>query len=284
MTFEAPDDALFPGLGLAWHALRAAPGTTAVLNAANEVAVEAFLARRLRFDRIHAVNLETLEARVAIQSDVAGRSARARHTSPRRGAGLCAAACCLTFNSRSTHAHHRCLHRRARIADRRARIRPLPGRGGLRRQGAALFGRLRQDAVSLAAQAAASRPGHRIRDRAPSRSAATSRCWTSARGRAGREEASRLQHPAAAFARSHRRRRADRQPAAGGSALHAGQLDRRAEPAATLGRPVAASLAEQAGLRGGEQIIACRLRWRPGAGAVFRGPALAHDSRRARWP
>ncbi|RZI69652.1 1-deoxy-D-xylulose-5-phosphate reductoisomerase [Variovorax guangxiensis] len=62
MTFEAPDEALFPGLALAWHALRAAPGTTAVLNAANEVAVEAFLDRRLRFDRIHAVNMETLSA------------------------------------------------------------------------------------------------------------------------------------------------------------------------------------------------------------------------------
>ena len=62
LSFEAPDAALFPGLGLAWHALRAAPGTTAVLNAANEVAVEAFLDRRLRFDRIHAVNMETLEA------------------------------------------------------------------------------------------------------------------------------------------------------------------------------------------------------------------------------
>ena len=62
LTFEAPDEALFPGLALAWHALRAAPGTTAVLNAANEVAVEAFLDRRLRFDRIHAVNMETLSA------------------------------------------------------------------------------------------------------------------------------------------------------------------------------------------------------------------------------
>ncbi|MBB4221411.1 1-deoxy-D-xylulose-5-phosphate reductoisomerase [Variovorax sp. 375MFSha3.1] len=61
LTFESPDAALFPGLGLAWHALRAAPGTTAVLNAANEVAVEAFLNRRLRFDCIHAVNMETLE-------------------------------------------------------------------------------------------------------------------------------------------------------------------------------------------------------------------------------
>lgn len=62
LSFHAPDAALFPGLDLAWQALRAVPGTTAVLNAANEVAVEAFLARRLRFDRIHAVNMETLEA------------------------------------------------------------------------------------------------------------------------------------------------------------------------------------------------------------------------------
>jgi 1-deoxy-D-xylulose-5-phosphate reductoisomerase len=62
LSFETPDALLFPGLGLAWQTLRAAPGTTAVLNAANEVAVEAFLDRRLRFDRIHAVNMETLEA------------------------------------------------------------------------------------------------------------------------------------------------------------------------------------------------------------------------------
>jgi 1-deoxy-D-xylulose-5-phosphate reductoisomerase len=62
LSFDAPDAALFPGLGLAWQAMRAASGTTAVLNAANEVAVEAFLDRRLSFDRIHAVNVETLEA------------------------------------------------------------------------------------------------------------------------------------------------------------------------------------------------------------------------------
>lgn len=62
LTFEEPDAVRFPGLQLAWQALRAAPGTTAVLNAANEIAVEAFLDGRLRFDRIHAVNLETLEA------------------------------------------------------------------------------------------------------------------------------------------------------------------------------------------------------------------------------
>jgi 1-deoxy-D-xylulose-5-phosphate reductoisomerase len=33
-----------------------------VLNAANEVAVAAFLERRIRFDQIHCVNLATLEA------------------------------------------------------------------------------------------------------------------------------------------------------------------------------------------------------------------------------
>ena len=47
---------------LSWQALKAAEGTTAVLNAANEVAVGAFLSGRLRFDHIHAVNLATLDA------------------------------------------------------------------------------------------------------------------------------------------------------------------------------------------------------------------------------
>jgi 1-deoxy-D-xylulose-5-phosphate reductoisomerase len=60
MTFEKPDAHLFPGLQLAWDALDAAPGTTAVLNAANEVAVAAFLGLRIRFDQIHQVNLATL--------------------------------------------------------------------------------------------------------------------------------------------------------------------------------------------------------------------------------
>jgi len=52
----------FPGLKLAWSVLDAAPGSTAVLNAANEVAVASFLAEKIRFDQIHAVNLETLSA------------------------------------------------------------------------------------------------------------------------------------------------------------------------------------------------------------------------------
>lgn len=62
LTFEKPDDLRFPGLRLAWEALEGPLGTTAVLNAANEVAVAAFLERRLRFDHIHVVNRATLEA------------------------------------------------------------------------------------------------------------------------------------------------------------------------------------------------------------------------------
>ncbi len=65
MSFESLDShghrERFPGLRLAWDALRAPAGTTAVLNAANEEAVAAFLDRRIRFDQIHAVNLATLE-------------------------------------------------------------------------------------------------------------------------------------------------------------------------------------------------------------------------------
>lgn len=64
LTFEEADARRFPGLHLSWQALQAAEGTTTVLNAANEVAVAAFLERRLSFDRIHAVNLQTLESLV----------------------------------------------------------------------------------------------------------------------------------------------------------------------------------------------------------------------------
>ncbi len=60
MTFEAPDRARFPGLFLAWEAMQAVEGTCAVLNAANEVAVDAFLSEKIRFDQIHQVNTETL--------------------------------------------------------------------------------------------------------------------------------------------------------------------------------------------------------------------------------
>jgi 1-deoxy-D-xylulose-5-phosphate reductoisomerase len=49
LTFETPDSAKFPALGLARAALKAGAGATATLNAANEVAVGAFLSGRIRF-------------------------------------------------------------------------------------------------------------------------------------------------------------------------------------------------------------------------------------------
>jgi len=61
LTFEEADHATYPALALAYDALRGAPGTTAVLNAANEEAVAAFLAGTVRFDAIHTVNRRTLE-------------------------------------------------------------------------------------------------------------------------------------------------------------------------------------------------------------------------------
>ncbi len=60
LTFEAPDAKRYPALQLAWETLLGVPGSTCVLNAANEVAVEAFLNRRIRFDQIHHVNAQSL--------------------------------------------------------------------------------------------------------------------------------------------------------------------------------------------------------------------------------
>jgi 1-deoxy-D-xylulose-5-phosphate reductoisomerase len=61
LSFEALDHERFPGLRLAWQVLDAPTGTPAILNAANEVAVAAFLDRQIRFDQIHAVNRATLD-------------------------------------------------------------------------------------------------------------------------------------------------------------------------------------------------------------------------------
>lgn len=62
LTFEAPDRAKFPGMFLAYDALRAGGAACAMLNAANEAAVEAFLAERIPFGCIWQVVRDTLEA------------------------------------------------------------------------------------------------------------------------------------------------------------------------------------------------------------------------------
>ncbi|HLI98616.1 MAG TPA: 1-deoxy-D-xylulose-5-phosphate reductoisomerase [Bradyrhizobium sp.] len=62
LTFEAPDFDRFPGLRLAYEALRIGHGATTVYNAANEVAVAAFIAGKIRFGAIARLVEATLEA------------------------------------------------------------------------------------------------------------------------------------------------------------------------------------------------------------------------------
>ena len=73
LAFEAPDPVRFPALRLARAALRAGGAAPAILSAANEVAVEAFLGRRIGFldiarlveavlDRLGQQSADTLDA------------------------------------------------------------------------------------------------------------------------------------------------------------------------------------------------------------------------------
>lgn len=62
LTFEAPDYERFPGLKLAYDALRLGNGATTVYNAANEIAVAAFVAQKIRFGGIAQLVDATLNA------------------------------------------------------------------------------------------------------------------------------------------------------------------------------------------------------------------------------
>jgi 1-deoxy-D-xylulose-5-phosphate reductoisomerase len=86
LSFERPDAERFPCLGLAYSALREAGTAPAVLNAANEVAVAAFLDGKLRYtaipeviahalERVRATPADALEA--VLEADRAARSAAA---------------------------------------------------------------------------------------------------------------------------------------------------------------------------------------------------------------
>jgi 1-deoxy-D-xylulose-5-phosphate reductoisomerase len=61
LTFEEPDLERFPAIGLARQALKIGGGAPAAMNAANEAAVAAFLARRIGFLDIAATVAQTLE-------------------------------------------------------------------------------------------------------------------------------------------------------------------------------------------------------------------------------
>jgi 1-deoxy-D-xylulose-5-phosphate reductoisomerase len=86
LSFEAPDEERFPALRLGREALCAGGTAPAVLNAANEIAVEAFLKRRIGFCAIAAVaaaSLEAAEARGLVRaadglSDILAVDAEAR--------------------------------------------------------------------------------------------------------------------------------------------------------------------------------------------------------------
>jgi 1-deoxy-D-xylulose-5-phosphate reductoisomerase len=62
LDFEPPDDTRFPCLGYAYAAARAGGTLPAIMNAANEVAVAAFLERRIRFTDIARVIEGTMTA------------------------------------------------------------------------------------------------------------------------------------------------------------------------------------------------------------------------------
>jgi 1-deoxy-D-xylulose-5-phosphate reductoisomerase len=82
LDFEPPDHVRFPSLGFARAAARAGGTTPAVLNAANEVAVAAFLDRRLNFTGITTVIDKVLQrlgsSAVKVLDDVLGADAAAR--------------------------------------------------------------------------------------------------------------------------------------------------------------------------------------------------------------
>src|SRR5260221_12104580 len=61
LTFEEPDFGRFPALRLAYDALRTGRGATTVYNAANEVAVVAFIGGKIRFGSIARLVEATIE-------------------------------------------------------------------------------------------------------------------------------------------------------------------------------------------------------------------------------
>jgi 1-deoxy-D-xylulose-5-phosphate reductoisomerase len=99
LEFEPPDHVRFPSLGLARAAARAGGTAPALLNAANEVAVQAFLDQRLNFTGICAVIdkvLQRLDARPVnalgdvLEADAAARRLANALIEPAHGVGASA--------------------------------------------------------------------------------------------------------------------------------------------------------------------------------------------------
>jgi 1-deoxy-D-xylulose-5-phosphate reductoisomerase len=69
LNFELPDTGLFPCLKLAYEAANAGGSMPAVLNAADEVAVEAFLSGKLKFKEIYTVIKKIMDAHKSFSPD-----------------------------------------------------------------------------------------------------------------------------------------------------------------------------------------------------------------------
>jgi len=89
MTFTRPEPGRFPALGLAYAALAAGGTMPAVLNGANEVAVQLFLERRVPFGEIAALVRRTMDAHRTVPSpdvdDILAADAWARDAVTRFG-------------------------------------------------------------------------------------------------------------------------------------------------------------------------------------------------------
>jgi 1-deoxy-D-xylulose-5-phosphate reductoisomerase len=92
LDFAAPDHERFPGLGLARAAARAGGTAPSLLNAANEVAVQAFLEERLNFTRITAVIDQVMQRVQAGPVSALGDVLEADAAARRVALGLIAAA------------------------------------------------------------------------------------------------------------------------------------------------------------------------------------------------
>ena len=74
LTFEAPDEMRFPALALARACLKAGPAHVAAMNAANEVAVAAFLSQRVGFLDIAALVEEAVAALGASEANLIAKT------------------------------------------------------------------------------------------------------------------------------------------------------------------------------------------------------------------
>jgi len=69
LEFEKPDFKRFPCLGLAFESLKQGGTAMSILNAANEIAVDAFLNKKLSFTNISKVIEKTLESIRSVNAD-----------------------------------------------------------------------------------------------------------------------------------------------------------------------------------------------------------------------